>query len=71
MADRTPESHEQRFATAMQRLIAAGLSPQAAEKVARHPSWGPVILGPGVIISLFELRSDGTSVLSPPKVAAS
>ena len=50
-----PDSREQRFACAMARLQAAGLSVEAAEKVASHPSWGPVILGPGVIISLFEL----------------
>jgi len=64
-------TREQRFASAMARLQAAGLSVEAAQKVASHPSWGPVILGPGVVISLFELRSDGTSVLTPPKAVAS
>lgn len=46
---------EQRVAVAMGRLVAAGLRPSAAEGVARHRTWGPVILGPGVVISLFEL----------------
>lgn len=49
---------EQRVAIAMGRLYAAGLRPEAAEKVARHPMWGPVVLGPGVVVSLFELRPE-------------
>lgn len=44
---------EQEIAGALVRLADAGLSPEAAEKVARHPTWGPVSLGPGVIVSLF------------------
>jgi len=35
--------------------VAAGLRPDAAERVARHPTGGPVVLAPGVIISLFPL----------------
>ena len=46
---------EQRVAIAMGRLVAAGLRPDAAERVARHPTGGPVVLAPGVIISLFPL----------------
>ena len=38
------------------RLIAAGLKADAARKVARHPTGGPVVLAPGVIISLFPIR---------------
>ncbi len=46
--------------TAFERLIAAGLEPDAAERAARHPTGGPVVLAPGVIISLFPLP--GTAV---------
>lgn len=45
---------EQEIADGISRLRAAGLNAAAARKVARHPTWGPVVLGPGVIISLFE-----------------
>lgn len=44
---------EAEIADGIARLRAAGLNLDAAEKVARHPTWGPVMLGPGVIISLF------------------
>lgn len=54
---------EQRAAVAIARLVAAGLEPAAAAKVARHPNWGPVVLGPGVVVSLFELRADGAVAL--------
>ena len=47
---------EQRVAIAMGRLVAVGLRPHLAERVARHPNWGPVVLAPGVIISLFPLE---------------
>jgi hypothetical protein len=53
----TPE--EAKVAIAMARLVAAGLRPEAAEKVARSPTWGPVVLGPGVVVSLFPLRGAG------------
>lgn len=46
------------IAEAITRLIAAGLTEEAAERVAGHPSWGPLSLGPGVIVSLFPLRPD-------------
>ena len=46
---------EARVAIAMGRLVAAGLRPPVAEVVARHPKGGPVVLGPGIIISLFDL----------------
>ena len=46
---------EPEIEAAIGRLTAAGLTAQAADKVARHPSWGPVILGPGVVVSLFAL----------------
>lgn len=46
---------DEQIAAAIDRLTAAGLKPAAARKVARHPTWGPVVLGPGVIISLFPL----------------
>lgn len=62
---------EPRVAARIQRLLAAGLTRDAAEKVARHPAGGPVILAPGVVVSLFALRADGTSVLSPGEAAAS
>lgn len=39
------------------RLIAAGLTADAAELVARHPGWGPVVLAPGVIVSLHPVRT--------------
>lgn len=45
---------EREIADAIARLTAAGLRPAAAKKVARHPTWGPVVLGPGVIVSLFD-----------------
>jgi len=51
---------EQRVAIAMGRLVAVGLRPHLAERVARHPTGGPVVLAPGVIISLFPLP--GTAV---------
>ncbi len=44
------------IAEAITRLLAAGLTEEAAERVARHPSWGPVSLAPGVIVSLHPLR---------------
>jgi hypothetical protein len=52
---------EQRVAIAMGRLVTAGLRPDAAERVARHPNWGPVVLAPGVIISLFPIDADAAS----------
>lgn len=58
-------------AARMKRLLDAGLSEKAAELVARHPNGGPVVLAPGVVISLFALRADGTSVLTPEAEAAS
>ncbi len=42
----------------MTRLRAAGLTRAAAEKVAQHPRGGPVVLGPGIVVSLFPLRED-------------
>jgi hypothetical protein len=45
------------YVEAMERLLDAGLSTEAAEKVAHHPTGGPVVLGPGVIVSLFAVRS--------------
>jgi hypothetical protein len=39
------------------RLLAAGLSEEAAAKVVAHPNRGPVVLAPGVIVSLFTLES--------------
>lgn len=44
---------EQRVAIGMACGVRAGLTPEAAEKVARHPTWGPVALGHGVVVSLF------------------
>lgn len=49
---------EEQVAAGLERLIAAGLSVEAAELVARHPGWGPVVLAPGVIVSLFPLPGD-------------
>ena len=46
---------------AIARLLAAGLVVKAAEKVARHPRGGPVVLGPGVIICLFPARASTDS----------
>lgn len=43
------------IAAAVARLRAAGLSAKAARAVATSPTWGPVVLGPGVIVSLFPL----------------
>jgi hypothetical protein len=37
----------------VRRLIAAGLCPDVAAKVAAHPG-GPVIIGPGVVVSVFD-----------------
>lgn len=48
---------EKQIEAAIARLTAAGLTPEAAETVARHPTQGPVVLGPGVIVSLFPDRS--------------
>lgn len=62
---------EHRLAARMARLLAAGLTEAAAQKVARYPAGGPVILAPGVVVSLFALRADGTSVLSPDEAVAS
>lgn len=47
---------EAQIEAAVGRLLAAGLTSEAAEKVARHPGWGPVVLGPGVIVSLHPVR---------------
>jgi len=35
------------------RLLDAGLTPDAAARVAAHPYDTPVVLGPGVVISVF------------------
>jgi hypothetical protein len=40
------------------RLIAAGLDSKTALKVARHPTGGPVIIGPGIVISVFPVSAE-------------
>lgn len=50
---RTWTDAELDIAESMGRLVRAGLRPDAAALVARHPTGGPVILGPGIVISLF------------------
>lgn len=47
---------EGQIAAATQRLLAAGLTAEAAAKVATHPTHGPVVLAPGVIVSLHPVR---------------
>jgi hypothetical protein len=47
---------EQFVAVRMARLFTAGLRADAAERVARHPAGGPVVLGPQIVISVFPLR---------------
>ncbi len=51
-------------AATLARLIAAGLTPEAAEKVAQHPRGGPVILAPGIVISVFALHSSTAAAAS-------
>lgn len=46
---------------AIARLRSAGLKVEAAEKVARHPRGGPVVLAPGVIICLFPAQASTDS----------
>lgn len=48
---------EQQITAGRDRLVAAGLTLEAAERVARHPGWGPVVLAPGVIVSLHPVRT--------------
>lgn len=50
---------DEEIAAGYERLVAAGLSAEAAELVARHPGWGPVVLAPGIIVSLHPLRDGG------------
>lgn len=47
---------ELRVAVKMVRLYAAGLRPDAAERIARQPLGGAVVLGPQIVISIFPLR---------------
>jgi len=55
VAERIARLQVEGSTTIFDRLVAAGLRPDAAERVARHPTGGPVVLAPGVIISLFPL----------------
>jgi len=48
---------EARVAVDLARLVRAGLRPAVAETVARHPRGGPVVLAPGIVISLFDSTS--------------
>lgn len=52
-----PKRTDDEIAAAVGRLTTAGLSEEAAAIVAGHPTWGPVVLGPGVIVSLFPVRT--------------
>lgn len=49
---------QRQVAAAIDRLVAAGLRPEVAEVVAHHPRGGPVVLAPGVVISLFPLPTE-------------
>jgi len=55
---------EQLVVVKMARLVAAGLRPEAAERVARSPSGMPVVLGPQIVISLFPLRTEQTEAMA-------
>lgn len=37
----------------IRRLVAAGLSREAATAIAEHPAGGPVVIGPGIVVSIF------------------
>ena len=60
---------EQTVAIRMGRLVAAGLRPEAAVKIARDPNGGPVILGPGVVVSLFHPQAALGDALNREAVA--
>lgn len=52
---------EARVAIDMGRLVNAGLRPAVAIQVARHRSGGPVVLAPGIIISVFPQPTSATA----------
>lgn len=49
----TPEDRDE----TVERLTSAGLKMRTALKVAKHPTGGPVIIGPGIVISVFPVEA--------------